>query len=163
MSDDMKITNISNKRIYLADLKVLHESQTEGRRGEDIYLDPAGTSPTHSGAPYVHTHIYLPETSEVLRSAHNGDIRKFRDGDPNANPPIAPSITVDDYVPLNNGNSVTINHYFHRQPNITVLKQVGPIWKDATGMVDISHDAAFTQVTITNTIGVNLVFLIKVS
>jgi hypothetical protein len=159
----MKITNISNKRIYLADLKVLHESQTEGRRGEDIYLDPPGTSPSHVGPPYVHTHIYLPETSEVLRSASHGDIRKFRDGDPLASPPIAASITVDDTVPLNNGVSVTINHWFHRQPNVTVLKQVGPIWKDATGMVDIAHDVAFTQVTVTNTIGVNLVFLIKVS
>src|ERR1700690_3540627 len=100
----MKITNISSKRIYLKDLKVLHESQTEGRRGEDIYLDPVGT-------PNGKTFVYLPETSEVLRSASNGDIRGFRDGDPNASPPIPASITVDDYVPLNNGNSVVLSHF----------------------------------------------------
>jgi hypothetical protein len=152
----MKITNISNKRIYLKDLKVLHESQTEGRRGEDIYLDPVGT-------PNGKIFVYLPETSEVLRSASNGDIRGFRDGDPNATPPILPSISVDDFVPLNNGNSIVLSHFFHRQPNVTVLKQVGPNWVDATGVVDITHDAAFTQVTITNATGVNLVFLIKIS
>ena len=152
----MKITNISNKRIYLADLKVLHESQTEGRRGEDIYLDPAGTV---NGKTYV----YLPETSEVRRSAASGDIRKFRDGNPSANPPVAGSISVDDYVPLNNGNSVVISHYFHRQPNVVVLKQVGSNWVDATGTVGIVHNSTFTQVTITNTTGTNLVFLIKVA
>jgi hypothetical protein len=156
MSDDMKITNISSKRIYLKDLKVLHESQTEGRRGEDIYLDPVGT-------PNGKISVYLPETSEVLRSAQSGDIRGFRDGDSNANPPIAASISVDDYVPLNNGNSVTLTHNFHRQPNVAVLKQVGPNWVDATGVVNLTHDSAFTHVTITNATGVNLVFLIKIS
>lgn len=156
MLHSMKITNISSNRIYLADLKVLHESQTEGRRGEDIYLDPAGTL---NGKTFV----YLPETSEVLRSASNGDIRKFREGDPTASPPIQPSISVDDFVPLNNGNSVVLSHYFHRQPNVAVLKQVGNTWVDATGVVNIVHDSAFTQVTVTNATGANLVFLIKVS
>lgn len=159
----MKVTNITNKRIYLSDLKILHESQTEGRRGEDLYLDPVGTVPTHLGPPYVHVSKYLPETSEVLRSASHGDIRKFRDGDPLATPPILPSITVDDDINLNFGASFTIDHWFHRQPNVVVLKRVGATWVDATGLIGIVHNAAFTQVIITNASGVNLRLLIKVA
>lgn len=156
----MKVTNISNKRIYLKDLKILHESQTEGRRGEDVYLDAPGT-------PNGHPYVYLPETSEVLRSASYGDIRKFRDGDPTANPPIQPSVIVDDTIALDHGATITINHNFNRLPNVTVLKQVmvGPImtWVDATGLIGITHDAGFTQTVILNASGVSLTFLIKVS
>ena len=156
----MKVTNISNKRIYLKDLKILHESQTEGRRGEDIYLDAPGT-------PKGHPYVYLPETSEVLRSASYGDIRKFRDGDLTASPPISPSVIIDDTVALNHGATVTISHNFNRLPNVTVLKRVmvGPVvtWVDATGLIGITHNASFTQTAIFNASGVDLTFLIKVS
>jgi hypothetical protein len=145
----MKVTNISTKRIYLKDLKFVPQAQTEGRRGEDRYLD-AGAS------------VYLPDTSEVLRSAHYGDIRKFKDNN---------YLTVNDTVNLaavgNPGDNIVINHQLGYPPTVTVLKQNGATWVDATGIMNIVHHAdvhgiPFTQVTVSNTIPFAVTYLIKV-
>jgi hypothetical protein len=144
----MKVTNVSTQRIYLKDLKFLRSAQTEGRRGEDQYLDPIGTP---------HASVYLPDTSEVLRSAHYGDIKKFRDKN---------YITVNDTIQLaatgNPGSSITITHGLNYAPTVTVLKQNGNTWVDATGVMDIVHDDVFTQVTVTNPTPFAITFLIKV-
>lgn len=139
----MKVTNISNKRIYLKDLKVTHASQVEGRRGEDRYIAPGGS-------------IYIPNTSEVFRSIIAGDIRKFID---------AGIVSIEDIVALaangSPGDSVVLTHDFKFAPGVYILKQVSSTWVDATGTVDIVHNASFTTVTITNTTGGALTFLIR--
>lgn len=140
----MKVTNISTKKIYLKDLKFAPEAQTEGRRGEDRYL-AAGAS------------VYLPDTSEVVRSAHKGDIRKFI---------TAGIVTTDDTVALEasgGANSVVLTHNLGYLPDVRVYKQVSSTWVDATGTVDIVHNATFTQVTISNPTAFALTFLIKLS
>lgn len=141
----MKVTNISAQKIYLKDLRVTHEAQTEGRRGEDVYI-AAGASK------------YLPDTSEVLRSAQKGDIRKFKD---------AGKVTTDDTVALaaspGPGNSVVITHSLGYLPDVRVYKQVGATWVDATGVMDIIHNNTFTTTTISNPTAFALTFLIKIS
>jgi hypothetical protein len=145
----MKITNLSSKRIYLKDLKFLPESQTEGRRGEDQYLDPAGS--------IKNWYVYLPDTSEVLRSASKGDIKKL----------VAKNyISIYDTVTLaaspGPGNSVVINHKLGYMPNVAVYKQVGATWVDATGTMDLIHNDTFTSLTVSNPTAFALTFLIKV-
>ncbi len=141
----MKVKNISNQKIYLKDLKVTHESQTEGRRGEDVYI-AAGASK------------YLPDTSEVVRSAMRGDIKKFKD---------AGKITLDDQVDLaadgDPNDSVVLSHNLGYLPDVRVYKKVGNTWVDATGVMDIVHNAAFTTTTISNPTAFALTFLIKLA
>lgn len=141
----MKVTNVSTKKIYLKDLKFLGQSQTEGRRGEDVYI-AAGASK------------YLPDTGEVVRSAQKGDLKKWKD---------AGVITLDDTVALaaspGPGNSVVITHNLGFLPDVRVYKQVTTTWVDATGVVDIIHNASFTTVTISNPTAFALTFLIKIS
>jgi len=133
----MKVTNISSSKIYLADLKFLPQAQTEGRRGEDQYLDPGDF-------------VYLPNTSEVIRSALKGDLKRFRN---------TGYITLEDIVTLANGSpggSVTLTHNFGFAPSVLVLKKVvvGPVttWVDATGVVNITHNATYNSVVVQNTI-----------
>jgi hypothetical protein len=139
----MKIKNISNERIYLKDLKFINQSQTEGRRGEDRYLAPGGS-------------VYLPDTSEVLRSVQFGDVYKFK---------IAGKITVNDTVALaangSPGDSITITHNLHYPPTLVVLEQAGITWV-ATSNVSIVHDATFSNVTIENSSAGSLTFIIRV-
>ncbi len=135
----MKITNISNIRIYLHDLRFIAQAQTEGRLGEDRYLSPG-------------QHVYLPNTTEVIRSAFKGDLRKWRDNG---------IITLEDTVVLASGGSVVLAHDFGLPPNVQVLKQVTSTWVDATGTYDAVHNATFTNTTITNTTGGSLTFLIR--
>lgn len=141
----MKVTNVSTKKIYLKDLRVTHESLTEGRRGEDVYI-AAGASK------------YLPDTSDVMRSAQKGDIKKWKD---------AGVITTDDQVNLaatgNPGASVVLTHSLGYLPDVRVYKQVGATWVDATGVVDIVHNNAFTTTTISNPTAFALTVLIKLS
>lgn len=141
----MKVKNISNQKIYLKDLRVTHESLTEGRRGEDLYIAPGDFK-------------YLPDTSEVLRSAQKGDIKKLLD---------AGMIETDDVVNLaaagNQGDSIVINHNLGYLPDVRVYKQVSQTWVDATGVMDIVHNAAFTSTTISNPTAFALTFLIKLS
>ncbi len=144
----MKVTNVSNTRIYLKDLYLTRESQTEGRRSEDRYLGPGQSA-------------YLPDTSDVLRSAQKGDLYKFVQ---------IGKLILNDSTTLTAfpgpGNSVIINHNLGYPPSIIVLKKVlvGPVitWVDATGTVDITHNALFTSVTITNVVALSIDFLIRV-
>lgn len=148
----MKVTNISSSAIYLRDLKFVPQAQTEGRRGEDRYIAPGGS-------------VYLPNTSQVLRSAIDGDLRAWLE---------AGVVTLDDYDNLaangNPGDSVTLTHDFGYAPIVYVLKKVGVTWVDATGTVDIVHNVTagiapqvFESVTVTNTTAGALDFLIRLN
>jgi hypothetical protein len=128
----VKVTNISTSTLYLDDLRITHASQVEARKGEDRYLGPGQG-------------IYLPNTSEVLRSAYKGDLRKWRE---------LGVVELEDTDTLNAGASVVLLHNFGFAPVVYVLKQVGSTWVDATGTVDVVHNQAFTQTTVTNTLGV---------
>jgi len=135
----MKVTNVSDIRIYLHDLRFVAQAQTEGRQGEDCYLSPGD-------------HIYLPNTTEVVRSAFKGDLRKWRDRG---------FITLEDLVTLGNGASVVLSHNFGLPPTVNVVKQVASTWVDATGTFNSVHNETFTTTTVTNTSGGSLTFLIR--
>ncbi len=141
----MKITNISSRKLYLQDLRILHASQTEGRRGEDSYLV--------SGA-----FVYVPNTSEVLRSAFKGDLKKWANNG---------TVTLEDLVILDalHGmhDTVILSHNFGFLPTVYVVKSVGSTWVDATGTVDISHNSTFTTTTVANTLGVSQTLTIKLA
>lgn len=125
----------------------MRQAQTEGRRTEDVYLG-AGQS------------IYLPDTSDVLRSAQKGDLFQFvRVG----------KLTLNDAFTLGAapgpGNVLTIAHLLGYIPGIVLLKKItGPpvTWVDATGTVNIVHNATFTEVTITNMVPSSMEFLIRI-
>ena len=147
----MKITNISSNPIYLRDLKFVPQAQTEGRRGEDRYLAPGGS-------------VYLPTTSQVLRSAYDGDLRAWLE---------AGIVRLDDLVNLaangNPGDTVTLTHNLGYAPPVFVLKKVGVTWVDGTGTFDAVHNVTpgitpqvFVSVAITNTTAGALDFLIRV-
>lgn len=146
----MKVTNISSGPIYLRDLKFVPQAQTEGRRGEDRYLAPGGF-------------VYLPNTSQVIRSAYDGDLRAWLE---------AGVVELDDTVNLAAngapGDAVTLTHNFGYAPTVSVLKKVGITWVDATGTFDATHSVVpgisqpvFTSVIITNTTAGALNFHIR--
>ena len=148
----MKVTNISAGPIYLRDLKFVPQAQTEGRRGEDRYLAPGAS-------------VYLPNTSQVLRSAYDGDLRAWLE---------AGVVRLDDTVTLAAngapGDSVTLTHNFGYAPSVYALKKVGITWVDATGTFDAVHNVVpgitpqvFTSVVITNTTAGALDFHIRLS
>ena len=130
----MKVTNIFTITLYFNDLRLTHASQVESRPGEDQYLKPGYS-------------VYLPNTSEVLRSAYKGDLRKWKNKG---------YITLEDTDTLaangGLGDHIALVHNFGLPPSVYVLKQVGVTWVDATGTVDIVHDQSFTTVTVTNTL-----------
>ncbi len=139
----MKVTNISQKVIYLRDLKFVPQAQTEGRRGEDRYLKPGA-------------HVYLPNTSEVLRSVVGGDIRHF----------VAHGVlSIEDRVVLAAdgaaGDTVTLEHGLHYPPSVYLLQRLGSAWVDATGTADVQHNSEFTSTTITNTTDAEVTYLIR--
>lgn len=139
----MKVTNIWTTTLYLHDLRVTHASQVESRAGEDRYLG-------------VGASVYLPNTAEVLRSAYKGDLRKWRDNG---------LVTLEDTDTLSalggGSDSVVLTHNFGLPPTVSVFKQVGPNWVDATGTVNITHNGAFTTTTVQNATGGALTFLIR--
>lgn len=141
----MKVTNISQSTIYLKDLRLVAQAQTEGRRGEDRYLKPG-----HS--------VYLPNTSQVLRSVIAGDIRAFV---------AAGKVTIEDRVTLeatgDPGDSVTLVHGFHYPPVVYLLRHTGSTWVDGTGTADVVHDEAFTSTTISNTTSDEMEFLVRLA
>jgi len=139
----MKVTNVSQYNLYLHDLRVTHASQVEGRPGEDRYLGPG-----HS--------VYLPNTSEVVRSAAKGDLRKWRDNG-------IVELEDEEVLAANGspGDTVILTHDLGLPPAVYVLKQVGLTWVDATGTVDISHGQTFNTTTITNTLLVAQTLLIR--
>lgn len=148
----MKVTNLKGLRVYLKDLRVARESGSDGRRTEDRYIDAAGTA---------NSSVYLPDTSDVLRSAQKGDLYKFAK---------AGVLSLNDATTLaaapGPGNSITIQHNLKYPPSINVFKKVvvGPVttWVDATGIVDVVHNVDFTEVTITNTVALPIDFLIRI-
>lgn len=146
----MKVTNISTTTIYLKDLKFVPQAQSEGRRGEDRYLQPGAS-------------VYLPNTSQVIRSAFDGDLRAWLQ---------AGVVALEDTHTLSAngdpGDSVTLTHDFGFPPAVYVLKKVGTDWVDATGTFDVVQNVLpgftaqiFTSVTITNTTAGALDFLIR--
>lgn len=144
----MKVTNLTSGAIYLKDLRIIRQGQTEARRAEDRYIG-AGKS------------VYLPDTSEVLRSAQKGDLFQFAQ---------VGKLRLNDTLTLvaspGPGNSITIDHGLGYIPSIVLLKRVmvGPTvtWVDATGTVDIVHNEDFTETTITNTVGAPIEFLLRI-
>lgn len=130
----MKVTNLSTSTLYLADLRVTPTSQVEIRSGEDRYLGPGAST-------------YLVNSSEVLRSAYRGTLRKWRDNG---------LVSLEDTSTLaangSSGDTLVLTHDFGLPPSVYVLKQVSSTWVDATGTVDVTHDSAFASVSITNTL-----------
>lgn len=139
----MKITNLSSSRLYLHDLRITRASQAEGRPGEDRYLGPGGF-------------VYLPNTSEVLRSAYKGDLRTWAEKG-------VVELEDKDLLTANGtpGDTVDLEHGFGLPPVVYVLKKVGATWVDATGVVDIVHDGDFTTVSVTNVLAVSLTILTR--
>lgn len=125
----MKIKNISTSRIYLHDLKVVPESQTEGRRGEDRYIHPGQS-------------VYLPNTTEVLRSAYKGDIQSLLKNN---------KIELEDKRLIPGGGTVVIDHGLGVPPVVYILKRVLSSWYDAVGTYDLSHNSEFNTITLKNT------------
>lgn len=148
----MKVTNVTKAQVlYLGDLRITHEAQTEGRRGEDRYLGPGRS-------------VYLQNTSDVLRSAYKGTLKTWRDL---GYIELEDSIALDAFGGAN--DTVVLTHEYGYPPIVYALKQVGVTWVDATGTLDISHRAdpldplarPFTQTVITNTTAFPLTFLIR--
>ncbi len=139
----MKITNISPLRIYLNDLQVVHGSQSDGRIGENRYLEPGAFT-------------YVPNTGEVIRSAYKGDLRKWAQNG---------VVTLEDTVTLDasggTNDVVGLAHGFRLPPIVYVLKQVGSAWVDAAGTYDVIHDPEFTAVTLSNTLNVPQTLFIR--
>jgi hypothetical protein len=143
----VKVTNISSKVLYLNDLKITNEAQTEGRRGEECYLRPGNS-------------VYLQNTSGVLRSAFKGTIKTWKD---------LGYIELEDTISLAAGGTTILNHRYGYPPVVYILKQVGVTWVDATGTADIIHRAdpldplsrPFMQTTITNTTVLPLTFMVR--
>jgi hypothetical protein len=135
----VKVTNISQFRLYLNDLRFTPQSQTEGRRGEDQYLNPGDF-------------VYLPNTSEVIRSVFKGDLKRYRDQG---------YVELEDEVTLASSASVTLTHNFGLPPNVYAFKQVMSTWVDATGTFDSVHNSSFTEVIFTNTTPGALTYLIR--
>jgi hypothetical protein len=144
----VKVTNISGGSIYLRDLRVIREGQTDSRRAEDRYIGP-GIS------------IYLPDTSDVIRSAQKGDLFSFVKA--------GKLVLNDDYILAaypGPGNSIVISHGFGYTPHVIIVKKVmvGSVitWVDATGTVDIVHNANFTETSLTNTVAAPIEFIIRI-
>jgi len=148
----MKVTNLKGLRIYLKDLRIARESGSDGRRTEDRYVDAAGTA---------NSSVYLPDTSDVLRSAQKGDLYKFAK---------AGVLSLNDATTLaaapGPGSSIVIQHDLGYPPSVNVFKKVmvGPVvtWVDAVGIVDVVHNADFTMVTVFNTVALPIDFLIRI-
>jgi len=144
----MKVTNLTSGPIYLKDLRVIREGQSAARRAEDRYIG-AGQS------------AYLPDTSDVIRSAQKGDLFAFAQ---------AGKILLNDTITLpafpGPGNDITLNHGLGYPPHTLIFKKVmvGPVvtWVDAFGTVDVVHNANFTAMTITNVVALPIDFLIRI-
>jgi hypothetical protein len=144
----MKVTNLTNSTIYLKDLGLIRQGQTEARRAENQYIG-AGLS------------VYLPDTSDVVRSAQKGDLHQFEQ---------VGKLRLNETLSLaafpGPGNSATIHHGLGYYPHATALKKVvtGAIvtWVTSAGTVDITHNDTFTETTFTNTVALPLEFLVRI-
>lgn len=137
----MKIKNLSNSRIYLNDLKNLSGSQADSNRGEDFYLNPGQS-------------IYVPDTSEVLRSVHKGSIHRLIQSN---------KIAIRDTYVVSMNETAEIDHNLGYPVTTVVFKQVDNNWVDATGIVDVEHNHDFTQTNITNVIDETITLLVKIT
>ena len=144
----MKVENISSGVLYLHDLKLTRQSQTEARRSEDVYLGPGRS-------------VYLPDTSEVIRSAHSGDLKGLQ---------TVGKVKLNDMVTLaafpGPGNKIVLKHNLGYIPFVAVYKMVTvgaeTGWVDAAGTYDLWHDFDFTSVSILNTIDTDLNLQIRI-
>lgn len=144
----MKVTNISQTTIYLKDLRLIRQGQSEARRTEDRYIGPGQS-------------LYFPDTSEIIRSAQKGDLYAFE---------RAGKLVLNEELSLTAfpgpGNSMVISHGFGYIPVVVTLKKVivGPVttWVDAAGTIDVVHNDNFTETTLTNTVATPIVFLIRI-
>lgn len=59
------------------------------------------------------------------------------------------------------GDSITLTHDFTLPPIVYIIKQVGSVWADITGLIDVSHNLAFTTVTVTNTTNAPVTLMIR--
>jgi hypothetical protein len=105
--------------------------------------------------------VYLPDTSEVLRSAQKGDLFQFAQ--------VGKIRLNDTFIlaaPPGPGDSITIDHGLGYIPSTVLLKKVmaGLVvtWVDATGTVDIVHNDVFTETSITNAVGTPIEFLLRI-
>lgn len=144
----MKVTNLTAGPIYLKDLRLIRQGQTEARRAEDQYLG-AGHS------------VYLPDTSEVLRSAQKGDLYQFSK---------VGKLRLNEILSLaahpGPGNSALLNHNLGYPPSVLIYKRVvtGSVvtWADATGTIDVIHNLDFTQTILSNPVALSIEFLVRI-
>jgi hypothetical protein len=144
----MKVTNVTTAAIYLKDLRIIRQGQSEARRAEDRYVGPGAS-------------VYLPDTSDVIRSAQKGDLFVFAQ---------AGKLLLNDTITLpafpGPGNDITLTHGLGYPPHTLIFKKVmvGPTvtWVDAFGTVDVVHNANFTAMTITNVVALPIDFLIRI-
>jgi hypothetical protein len=131
----MKVTNLSNKTLFIPDLKFVPQAQSEGRRGEDVYLSPAGS--VYDLAKRTNNDfVYLPNTSQVLRSASEGTLRAWRDQG---------IVQLEDVFFLNNLSTQTLNHNFGFPQNLQALKFTGSV---VTGTVTATGKSSTVHVTL---------------
>jgi hypothetical protein len=100
---------------------------------------------------------YLLETGEVLLSAQAGDIYRYF---------LAGKLAVNDTLTIANGAHVVITHNFNIIPNVTIVENPGTaptmvVPSAATGIA-VTHNTAFTQTTITNTSGSNVILGVRI-
>jgi len=130
----MKVTNLSDKQLYLADLKFVPQAQEEGRRGEDRFLGPAGSA---------NDFAYLPDTSQVIRSANKGTLKAWAD---------TGVIQLDDFFQLANGATQTLTHGFGTPVAVQALKFAGTVSSGSVAFAgrDRSKGVTFAPLASTN-------------
>ena len=110
----MKITNLSDKSLYLADLRFTPQAQEEGRRGEDQSIAPAGT--VVNGLPT--DRVYLPNTAQVTRSVYKGTLKRWSDDG---------VLRLEDWITLGIGGSATLTHNFGIPQKVLAQKFTGTL------------------------------------
>jgi hypothetical protein len=113
-------------------------------QGENRYLGPGAS-------------VFLPNTSEVIRSAYKGDLARWSE---------TGLVTLETQAVLTpfgtEGDMVELAHGFKIAPAAYCLKLVeGNLWVDATGTVDVSHDIKFTVTYIRNTLDMTQTLYIR--
>lgn len=137
----MKVTNLTGSTLFLRGLKFVREAQNNGGRGEDRYLAPGASA-------------YLLNTTEVLRSAKEGELYAWAHSSP-------PKVELEDTDTLDPGQSVSFVHGFGFPPAVYALKQVADTWVDAMGAFDATHDESFNTVTFANPTEYTLTYYVR--
>lgn len=84
---------------------------------------------------------YLVETSEVLLSAQDGDIYRFK---------AASKISVNDTATVANGATIVMNHNFGFVPQVTVINTATGAVVPVSAAMTVVSNAALTTTTVTN-------------